>query len=146
MASFFLNFHFGKNGGFFTLYFTLFSFFSIFSACADSKTSTADEAVLGITVPEFNTSEDVQEYVKAVIQANAVEGYQLPDGIIAEDYSTSSENLNALYPEFSGKGGNALLSAVEVHPLRYQEMIRDLMALRTHFDPEWQNKRNQQTN
>jgi len=146
MVSFFSKFLSGKQDSLFVLCFTLFCSFSIFSACADSKTSTADEAALGIGVPEFNTSEDVREYVKAVIQANAVEGYQLPDGIIAEDYSTSSENLNALYPEFSGKGGNALLSAVEAHPLRYQEMIRDVMALRTHFDPEWQNKRNQPTN
>ena len=100
------------------------------------------EPALGVPIPEFNTVDDTRQYVSDVINATGETDYTLPEGILADDYAKSNENLNNLYPEFYGKHGGNLMEAVKAHPYKYQEMIRDVMALRDHFNPEWRAETN----
>ncbi|MCG9910108.1 MAG: hypothetical protein MH137_02305 [Flavobacteriales bacterium] len=96
---------------------------------------------LGVPVPTFYNKEDVKTYMRTLLSTYPQPGYVLPVSLRGGTSEASIELLNKRFPEFVGLQGEKLVDAVFASPYRYQEMMRDAMAIRDFYHPEWRQQR-----
>lgn len=96
---------------------------------------------LGVVVPTFQFTSDVQMYMKDVLNAPIPTDYKLPQSILDQpDYDAAVNQVGDNYPMFKNKEGAELVAAVQEHPYLYQELIREARATREKYFPGSQAK------
>lgn len=81
-----------------------------------------------------NSFETVRAFVQTTLSAPLASDFTVPSYINeATDFSEASKMVGARYPEFFGREGNELLTAISANPDRFVSLISETKAIRAQF-------------
>ena len=81
-----------------------------------------------------NSFETVRAFVQSTLSAPIATDFAVPNYINeASDFTEASKMVGARYPEFFGRDGNELLTAISANPDRFVSLISETKAIRAQF-------------
>lgn len=76
------------------------------------------------------------DFMRMVRERGLPDNYEFPEFLLtAGSAKESAKRIGDRYPEFYGKGGNALIEAAAKYPVKYMAMIEESLAYRQLYRP-----------